>query len=235
MRVEPFTIGDFLHVYNRGNRKMPIVRDEADKWRFLKILRFFNDKCSPHNLFRQLDAIRKNGGSHMFDWPKDWPPHSPIVKILSYCLRENHFHLLLKEIIKGGISLFMKKLGDGLTNYSNIKYDEVGTVFQGGYKGRKPEDDKYLDYLDIYIQVLNPFEEYPGGTEKALKEFDKAFAAAMENPFCSLGETFGRRNLHIIDRDILRTSNDIEAYKAACYEALVVHSSHEIFKDMLID
>ena len=79
---------------------MVIFQAIGDKWRFLKMLRFFNDEYSPKNLFRQLDFFRKSGNIvSQFQWPNLWPTHKPIVKILAYCLRDNHFHLLLKEIV----------------------------------------------------------------------------------------------------------------------------------------
>ena len=90
-----FEKGNFIHVYNRGNKKMPIVHDEHDRWRFLKILRFFNDERLVENFMREINLDAKQG--HHFDWPKTWPPHKPLVKILSYCLKKNHFHLILKS------------------------------------------------------------------------------------------------------------------------------------------
>lgn len=238
MRVEPFTIGDFVHVFNRGNRQMPIFRDVNDKWRFLRILRFFNDEYLPLHSFRDIylvtsDVARLNPlAGKSFDWPKHWPSHKPLVKIPSYKLRENHFHLLLKEIVKGGISKFMKRLGDGYTRFSNIKYEESGKVFQGSYKGKTPKGDpKNLHYLDAYIQVFNAFEEYPGGIEKALKEFDKAFEFALKDPFCSLGENFG-----IIDRDILADAfPNLEIYKEFVKDALLIRNIREILGRLTID
>jgi len=152
------------------------------------------------------------------------------VKILSYCLKNNHFHLLLKEITPGGISKFMKKLDDGFTGYSNFKYGETGKVFQGSYKGKTVmQDVRILQYLDAYIQVFNPFEDYFGGIKKALKEFDKAFEFALNNPFCSLGESFGKRNLGIVDRDILKEMfPNLEVYKEFTYDALLVRNIREI-------
>ena len=38
MRKEPFTVGNFVHIYNRGNRKLSIVRDESDKCYFIHAL-----------------------------------------------------------------------------------------------------------------------------------------------------------------------------------------------------
>jgi putative transposase len=236
MRVEPFTVGDFLHIYNRGNRKMPIVYDENDKWRFLKILRYFNDEFSSPNPLREIESLIQSGECPRFRWPKSWPTYKPLVKILAYCLMPNHFHLLLKEINKGGISKFMKKFGDGFTGYINLKYGEVGRVFQSAYKGKVAKDEKILQYLDAYIQVFNTFELYPGGIERALKEFDKAFEFALNNPFCSLGETFGKRNLEILDRDILKEMfPDLAVYKEFAYDTLLVRNIREILGKLTMD
>jgi len=244
MRVEPFTVGDFIHAFNRGNRKTIVFRDVNDRWRFLKILRFFNDEYSPPNPTRQISRNVEVRPQQLPvdkfkwpEWPKSRPPHKPLVKILAYSLRDNHFHLLLKEIIAGGISKFMKKLGDGFTGYSNLKYNEVGRVFQGPYKGRTIMGDiKFLQYLDAYIQVFNPFEEYPGGIGKALKEFDKAFEMVLNNPFCSLGESFVKRNLNIINRDVLEEIfPNLEVYKKFTYDALLVRNIREILGKLTID
>lgn len=136
MRIEPYTIEDFLHIYNRGVREMSIANDENDKWRFLKILRYLNNDISLPNPLREIEKLIQSGECPRFQWPKSWPPQKPLVKILAYCLMPNHFHLLLKEIIEGGISKFMKKLGDGFTNYLNLKYQKTGSIFQGSYRGK---------------------------------------------------------------------------------------------------
>jgi hypothetical protein len=247
MRVEPFTVGDFVHVFNRGNRKMPIFRDVNDKWRFLKILRFLNDEYLPSHPLREITSLATLATSDVanlnplagrsFEWPKHWPPHKPLVKILSYKLKEDHFHLLLKEITKGGISKFMKRLGDAYTKYFNTKYNEVGKVFQGSYKGKTiREDIKNLHYLDAYIQVFNAFEEYPGSIGKALVEFDDAFEYALNDPFCSLGESFKKRNLTIIDRDILaKDFPNLKIYKKFIKDALLVRNIREILGRLTLD
>ena len=231
MRVEPFTIGDFVHVFNRASRGMILSPAISDKWHFLKILRFFNDEYIPKNPSRQLDYLLKSGRiSRQFEWPKDWPPRRPLVKILSYRLRKTHYHLLLKEIIKGGLSKFMKRLGDAITKYINKKYSQTGRIFQGAYRGKTAmRDVRILQYFDAYIQVFNAFEDYPGGIERALKEFDKAFEFALNDPFSSLGESFGRRKLAIIDRDILAEMfPNLEVYKKFVYDALIVRNIREI-------
>jgi len=238
MRVEPYTIGDFLHVFNRANQGMVLFPNVSDKWHFLKILRFFNDEYIPINPSRQLDYLLKSGRiSRQFEWPKDWPPHRPLVKILSYRLRKNHFHLLLKEIVKGGMSKFMKRLGDAITKYINQKYNRRGRIFQGAYRAKTiGKDARILQYIDAYVQVFNAFEDYPGGIESALKEFDKAFEFALEDPFSSLGESFGKRNLGIVDRDVLgEMFPNLEIYKKFVYDALLVRNIREVLGKLTIE
>lgn len=110
MRLEPDTIGDFVHIFNRGIREMPIVNSESDKWCFLKILRYLNSQYFSKNIFREIEFLMKSTDLKLFEWPKNWPDFKPLVKIVAYCLMPNHFHLLLKEIIKGGIMILnMKK------------------------------------------------------------------------------------------------------------------------------
>lgn len=203
MRKEPFSVDSYIHVYNRGNRKLPIVRDQKDKWRFLQMLRYFNDEYSPPNIFRTLEGMRNSNFQKQFEWPDSWPEHKPLVKILAFALMQNHFHLLLKEIEDGGTSKFMQKLGTGMTNYFNTKYEEVGTLFQGSYKARLVNEEMYLKDLSVYIQVKNPFERYPGGFKKAIREFNKAYEWVIDDSYNSLADYASGRNSPIIDKDIL--------------------------------
>ena len=100
----------------------------------------------------------------------------------------------------------MRKLGTGMTNYFNIKYQESGRLFQGAYKARTVNNDEYLKYLSVYIQVKNLFEIYPKGFKKALQEFDKAFDWAVQYPFSSLSVynlNKANNTSSIITKDIL--------------------------------
>jgi REP element-mobilizing transposase RayT len=207
MEREKITIGSLVHAYNRGNRKQEIVRDDKDKWRFLETIYYLNDEFLGSNVFREKDlctTVVHEVVHESFGRPDWWPERKPLVKILSYSLLENHYHLLLKEIRDGGISLFMKRFGTSTSKYFNAKYKESGRLFQGPYKTKRIDDEMYLKYLSVYIQVKNVFEMYPGGGyEKAISEFDKAYDWAIKYSFCSLADYAGKRNSPIIDKDIL--------------------------------
>jgi len=117
MRKEPFGIGNYVHVYNRGNRKMDIFRDDLDRWRFLASLRFFNDVDTKNRTLRGLRFGRQRQNFwNILEWPTTWPPQKPLVRVIAYCLMPNHYHLFLREIMNNGIPEFIRKLGTGYTN-----------------------------------------------------------------------------------------------------------------------
>ena len=77
------------------------------------------------------------------------------VKILAYCLMPNHFHFLLQQKAERSITNFISNLSNGYSKYFNIKYDTVGSLFQGRFKAIQVTSDEYLLHLSRYIH-LNP-------------------------------------------------------------------------------
>jgi putative transposase len=222
MRKEPFSVNNYVHVYNRGNRKQPIVHDTKDKKRFLETLFYFNTEVTPPNFLRDITQSLLRSNLNRFEWPEYWQPRKPIVSIIAFVLMENHFHLLLKEIIEGGIARFMQRFGTGITMYYNTKYQESGKLFHGSYKARCVNDDIYLKYLSVYIQIKNTFELYPGGLKKATKEFNKAYNWAIDYPYCSLRNFIGKNDRGIIDRDIfLELFSSPKEFKEFAYDCML--------------
>jgi len=167
------------------------------------MLYYFNSSISIANPFRSLKRKVGLAVDEKLIWPKGWLSQRPIVKIIAFSLMENHFHLLLKEIVFGGVVLFMRKFGTGMAAYFNTKYKETGRLFQSPYKTRVVNYDDDLKYLSVYIQVKNLFELYPKGFEAAIKNFDDAYRWSVKYPYCSLSDYAGERNSPIINKDIL--------------------------------
>lgn len=69
----------------------------------------------------------------------------------------NHFHFLLTQKEDGGISKFMQKVCTGYVMYYNKKYKRTGSLFEGKFKSRYTDTDKYLKYIFSYIH-LNPIK-----------------------------------------------------------------------------
>lgn len=207
MRVQPISVGSYMHCLKRGGRGMSIVDDDADRWRFLKSLYYLNDKFFDENWnrasFSQVIYNSQTVVNDLFFRPEEWPKREPLVKILCYILMPNHIHFLLKETQENGISTFMKKVGQSMTLSFNQKYGTKGSIFQGSYKGINVDDDVYIKYLAVYIMVKNAFELYPGGFVEATKNYDDAWNFAVNYPFSSLKDYVGKRDYPIISKDIL--------------------------------
>jgi putative transposase len=69
----------------------------------------------------------------------------------------NHFHLLLRERIDSGISLFMQKLLTAYSSYFNKRHGRTGGLFEGPFLATHVGTDEYLKYLFAYIH-LNPIK-----------------------------------------------------------------------------
>jgi len=219
MRKEPFGVGDFVHVYNRGNKKQAIVKDERDRRHFLQMLFYFNTEITPPNPFHNLKTkLRFN--LNEFSWPDHWVSRKPIVKILVFILMRNHFHLILEEVTENGIAKFMQRIGTGMTMYHNTKYQDAGRLFQGSYKAKTVDKNLYLKYLSVYIQVKNCFELYEGGFKAAIKDFDKAYTWAVEFPYGSLAQYYGKIAMPIVDKslflEIFPAPNNYKSFAKEC-------------------
>jgi|SRR3989344_3308659 len=161
MRKVQFAPNNIYHIYNRGVEKRDIFIDDNDRWRFLQGLYLFNDIETSSKLLWELErscgAMNFKVIKKYFSENRDGP-REPLVRIMVDCLMPNHYHLLLEEIQEGGISKFMHKLGTGYTMYFNKKYNRVGGLFQGPFKAILVDNQLYLEYLLVYINVLNPWQ-----------------------------------------------------------------------------
>lgn len=152
MRKTILASGECYHIFNRGVDRRQIFMDKNDYLRFLHNMYELNDKnYAPkwkenkiHIMKGQKPEINKN--------------RERLVDICCFCLMSNHFHFVLRQLIDGGVSLFMQKLGMGFANYFNLKYKRSGTLFQGRFKANLIKTDAQIMHLSRYIHVLNPGE-----------------------------------------------------------------------------
>jgi putative transposase len=201
MRKEIIVPDSFVHVTNRGTKQMPISRQKSDLWRLLFSLFYVNNRSSK-NWMRELERAKVNPQD--FIWLDIFGERTPIVSIVAFVIMPNHFHLILKEIVDGGISDFMHKFTMGYSKFINAKYNESGGLFQGKFQAKIIDTDEYLRRVAVYAMVKNTFELYPnGGLSGSIKDFEGAWNWATGYPFSSLGDYAGKRNSPILNKDLL--------------------------------
>lgn len=164
LRKDPFITGEYYHIYNRGIDKRVIFKSKRDYERFIMLLYLANSNDS----FRLDNILNKQHKT--FSEVLMLDKGELLVSIGAWCLMPNHFHLLVRQEIDGGITKFMRKLGVGYSMFFNIKYQRKGALFGGLFKSKLiGVDDNYMIQLFRYIH-LNPLEVgFPEWEEKINK------------------------------------------------------------------
>ncbi len=166
-----FEIGNIYHVINRGVDGRKIFTKNQDYSRFILSLEFFNTK-KEINIW---DLVKGGSDPTLIEKLKKEreKPYEPIVELLAFVLMPNHYHLLIREITHGGISLFMQKIG-GYSLYFNEQYDRSGSLFQSRYKCVEIKTDAQLFAAFNYVHT-NPVELIePMWKKQQVKYFNKA-------------------------------------------------------------
>src|SRR3989344_5596435 len=163
-------IGDIAHICNRGVDKRKIFNSTKDYQRFRNNLFLLNNlegkiRTKHRNIFSPEIELKRN----------------KLVEILKWSLLPNHFHLLLFEIIEGGILEFTKRVGNAYTKYFNLKNDgRSGYLFQDHAIIISIQDEKHFPYIPVYID-LN-CADLRSGTAKQKLEFLKSYEwSSMKN------------------------------------------------------
>ena len=143
---EPFAIGEYYHIYNRGADKRVVFMDRLDLFRFFQSMSEFNTLDPIGSIWENRSEKNKN---------KFGPPRAKLINFVCYCLNPNHYHFILSPLVENGIEKFMQKVGAGYTLYFNERYERSGVLFQGKYKSIHIKTDEYLMYLSAYINLNN--------------------------------------------------------------------------------
>jgi|SRR3989339_150421 len=167
---EKFEINGIYHLYNRGVEKIPIFRDDFDRVRFLEILDEFNYEESFSLSLRQIRDLKKISSSRN-DILK--MRGERLIKLVSFCLMPNHYHLLARQCIENGVTKFMRKVNTGYAKYFNSKHERSGGLFQNRFKSVKMISDAQLIHTTEYIH-LNPLKILPQNNNlKANEKLEK--------------------------------------------------------------
>jgi hypothetical protein len=83
------------------------------------------------------------------------------VRLIAFCLRRNHFHLIVQEVTDGGIAKYLQRLGNSHTKYVNIKHGTGGHLFQSRYQAVHITDNEQLLYTSAYLHKHEPRLNFP--------------------------------------------------------------------------
>jgi putative transposase len=128
----------YYHLYARGANKQRIFLTDADKQKFLDLLRRY---------LSQEQSVSDTG--------EVYPNYSGRVELLAYCLMDNHFHLFVFQKDAGNVTGMMRSLMTSYVRYFNLKYKRTGSLLESRYKSSHVQNETYLMHISRYIH-LNP-------------------------------------------------------------------------------
>lgn len=148
---------EIYHVLNRGIDGRKLFLDSQDYVRFIHNLYEFNDTASA------TESTRRNISSTNVG-PRRSHIRERLVEIHGWVLMKDHYHLLISELIEGGLMKFMMKVNVGYAKYYNERYGRHGHLYQGKTKKILISNEAHFLYILHYLH-LNPLD-YFAGTEK---------------------------------------------------------------------
>ncbi len=134
-----FAPGCYYHLFNRGNAKELVFKDEDD-------YRFY--------LYRLKENIVGQSFGGVGRYVRKVLPEGAFT-LVAYCLMPNHFHLLIRQNSDVPLNELLLRVATSYSKYFNKKYQRVGHVFQDQFKAILVNTDEYLLWLAAYIHA-NP-------------------------------------------------------------------------------
>src|SRR3989338_356036 len=208
LRKDPFITGEYYHLYNRGIDKRIIFKSRKDYERFMMLLYVSNSNEQFFRLDNLINQQRKT-----FNQILILEKGEPLISIGVWCLMPNHFHLLIKQEIDGGITRFMRKLGVGYSMFFNIKYQRSGSLFGGLFKSKLiGRDDDYMKQLFGYIHI-NPLDiEFLNWKHDVIKATGNMKKFLTVYPYSSYLDYIGENR---VEKNIINPENFPEYFQNA--------------------
>ncbi len=211
---EPFAEDEWYHCYNRGVDKRKVFLDEGDFERFMLLLYVSNGTNRVHISNTKKRTIAEITQDASLDRGE------PLVAIGAYCLMPNHIHLVLKQVKKGGLALFMQKVFTGYTMYFNKKYQRTGSLFAGVFKSKHLYDDRYfkkaLSY--IHLNTVELFEKNWKSGVGDLKQIEKQLATYKHSSLSEFNSN-NEEGLQLLDKNIFELFDSKPTTKQILTEA----------------
>lgn len=137
------------------------------------------------------------------------------IKIIAYCVMNNHAHILIEAKDLKDLSKYMQRLNMQYSRYYNKKYNRVGYVFRDRFKSEGIYSERHLNSCIKYI-YNNPVKaglcNYP--KEYPYSNFKEITARAEEYVFIDIEEDLDKAYKEIINEYLLKNNiNLIELKK----------------------
>jgi len=207
-----FENGEIYHITVRRIGNELLFGDENDYFRgIFGIFEFNNAKPvdithrrRQHAFFKKREGKVCPSQTTMMVEPDK---REKLVEVLAFALMPNHIHLLVRQLVDNGISIYMQKMGSGYATYFKEKYGQKGLkgyFFQGRFNAVHIENNGQLKTVLVYI-FTNPVAIIElGWKERGVASIEKSINFLEEKyRWSSYWDCLGKKNFpSIIEKEI---------------------------------
>lgn len=190
-RLYPLVTNEIYHVFNRGIDHRPTFTNTREFQRAIITLKFYQPLSPPIKLSQFL-ILSKERQQDIWQRLKQ---QKKLIEFLSFSLMPNHFHFLLRQTARGGISKFMSNSQNSYTRYFNTRHERVGPLFLDQFKAVRIETEEQLIHVSRYIH-LNPYSSFLVKSLKELKSYQ----------WSSLPEYLGLTEKNLCEKETILTN-----------------------------
>lgn len=144
------------HIMTKSIARYVIFNNEEEYLRMKQLIRYYQ-VVNPPVKYSYFAIWQKNKDELIS--AKDYQSKKRLVRIIAYCLMPTHIHLVLQQLRKNGISIYMNRMLNSYTRYFNMRHGRKGPLWTGRFKRVLVETDEQLIHLTRYIH-LNPVTAY---------------------------------------------------------------------------
>ena len=145
-------IDKVYHITTKSIAKYVIFNNKTEYLRMKEVIQYYQVE-DPLLRFSYFAAWRKDKNELVNK--KDRKGKKKLIRVIAYSLMPTHIHLVLQQLKKNGISIYMNKVLNSYTRYFNGKHHRKGPLWTGRFKRVLVETDEQLIHLTRYVH-LNP-------------------------------------------------------------------------------
>lgn len=153
IRKDRLISGHFYHIYSRTVLNVSEFKKKENASRLVQAFLLANSTQSG----QAFNYLRNDRNATLKKALEITKQGKKLVDVLCYAIMPDHYHLLLRQLIKNGITDFMRKCNTSIAKYVNIKNNRTGSLFESCFKSKYIDSNEYLLHLSLYIH-LNPLD-----------------------------------------------------------------------------
>ncbi len=200
--IKAYIPNHYYHIYNRGWNQTEIFLDEADYGQFEYLIA----RCLSSTIIKDSKG-------------REYKRLNDELDLNTYCLMPNHFHMLVFQHGRQGITQFMQSICTAYTMYFNKKYKRRGPLFENRFKGVEIVSDEQLMHTTRYIHLNHwDFRTWPHCSYQDYLKPNDCREWIQTKPLLALFDNIKQYEKFVLDYE--KEQRDREAHKRSVVDTI---------------